>query len=98
LFGSDAGELCVRLWASYLGDGFVAVEVGAAGVGPGVGSIRAAAATDGAADWCGEFGTVAVGLAGVVGLLFEVAELEAAWYSVVRLRGFAGVSSKTSWL
>jgi hypothetical protein len=63
-----------------LGDGFAAVEVGAAGVGPGVGAeVEAVAGTQGKAGLGLDFGAVAaIGLAGVVGLLFEVAELEVA--------------------
>lgn len=54
--------------------------MGAAGLGPGVGTDQeAVAGTDGAGGLGGEFGAMAaVGQAGVVSLLFEVAELEGA--------------------
>ncbi len=81
LLGGDGGEaLAEALGVFGLGDGFAAIEVGAAGVGPGVGAeVEAAAGTQGKAGLGLDFGAVAaIGLAGVVGLLFEVAELEVA--------------------
>ena len=81
LLGGDGGEaLAEALGVFGLGDGFAAVEVGAAGVGPGVGAeVETVAGTQGEAGLGLEFGAVAaVGLAGVAGLLFEVTELEVA--------------------
>ncbi len=72
LLGGDGGEaLAEALGVFGLGDGFAAIEVGAAGVGPGVGAeVEAAAGTQGKAGLGLDFGAVAaIGLAGVVGLL-----------------------------
>lgn len=77
----EVGEALAEALGSFgLGDGFAAVELLAAGVGPGVGAEEeAAAGSEGGGCAGGEFAAVAaVGLAGVVGLLFEVAELEVA--------------------
>jgi len=81
LFGGDVGQALRQAVGVFgLGNGFAAVEVGAAGVGPGVAADQeAASGADGAGSLGGEFCAVTtVGLAGVVGLLFEVAELQAA--------------------
>ncbi len=81
MLGGDGGEaLAEALGVFGLGDGFAAIEVGAAGVGPGVGAEeRPLPARRARLAWVVEFATMAaIGLAGVVGLLFEVAELEGA--------------------
>jgi len=70
LLGGDGGEaLAEALGVFGLGDGFAAVEVGAAGVGPGVGAeVETVAGTQGETGLGLEFGAVAaVGLAGVAG-------------------------------
>lgn len=81
LFGGNLGQALRQALRSFaLGDRFAAVELVAAGPRPGVGADQqpAAGAQRGGGPG-GEFGAVAaVLLAGVVALLFEVAELELA--------------------
>ena len=80
LLGEVGQALAEALGALELGESFMAVEVVAAGVRPGVGGekqARSGAQRDGGLG--GEFAAVAaILLAGVVGLLFEVTELQAA--------------------
>lgn len=79
--GGGNGEAVAELQCLFgLSDGFATIEVGTAGVGPGVGAeVETVAGTQGETGLAVELGAVApVGLTGVAGLLFEMAELQVA--------------------
>jgi len=81
LFAGNVGQAVAEALGGFgLADRFAAVEVVTAGARPGVGTEQqTVAGAQGGGGLTGEFAAVAaVGLPGVVALLFEVAELEGA--------------------